>query len=103
MRAAGAREFFEQLRGRALAVPPGESASYRFDVEGAGSWRVTLAEGRADVTEGGGDADCAIATDERTFVGIVNGEQSPMGAFLAGRIRVEGDMGLALRLRDLFG
>jgi putative sterol carrier protein len=102
VKAAGAREFFEQLRGRALSVPPGEKASYRFDIEGAGSWRVMLAEGRAEVTEGGGPADCAIATDETTFVGIVNGEQSPMAAFLAGKIRVEGDMGLALRLRDLF-
>jgi putative sterol carrier protein len=103
VKATGAREFFEELRGRALSVPPGEHASYRFDIEGTGSWRVTLAQGRADVTEGGGPADCAIATDERTFVDIVNGERSPMAAFLAGKIRVEGDMRLALRLRDLFG
>jgi putative sterol carrier protein len=32
---------------------------------------------------------------------VVRNEQNPMGAFMTGKIRVDGDMGLALRLRDL--
>lgn len=103
MRAASAREFFDELRGRALAVPRGERASYRFEVDGAGSWRVDVAGGHASVAESDAPADCVVATDERTFVRVVNGEESPMAAFLTGKIRVEGDLGLALRLRELFG
>jgi putative sterol carrier protein len=34
---------------------------------------------------------------------VVENEQSPMGAFMTGKIRVEGDMGLAVRLKDLVG
>jgi putative sterol carrier protein len=44
-----------------------------------------------------------IAVSEDTLLRIVRGEQNAMGAFLMGKIRVEGDAGLAMRLRDLLG
>jgi putative sterol carrier protein len=54
------------------------------------------------ITESDAPADCVVRTDERTFLRIVRGEQSPMGAYMRGKVKVEGDLGLALRLRDLF-
>ena len=99
-----AREFFAALQER---IDPerarGLDASYRFDIEGAGSWRLGSAGGRVEVTESDAPADCVIRTDERTFLRIVGGKQSPMGAYLTGKVKVEGDLGLALRLRDVFG
>jgi putative sterol carrier protein len=103
MSVESAREFFETLPGRvSRQASQALDASYRFDVDGAGSWRVESdGEGLA-VTESDAPADCVIRTDERTFLRIVGGEQSPMGAYMMGKIKVEGDLGLALRLRDLF-
>jgi putative sterol carrier protein len=99
-----AREFFEGLPGRIDPERGGAlDASYRFDIEGAGSWRLEADGGRAVVTESDAPADCAIRTDENTFLRIVRGEQSPMGAYMTGKVRVEGDLGLALRLRDVVG
>jgi putative sterol carrier protein len=99
-----ARAFFEDLQGRADSSRAADlSASYRFDIEGAGSWHVDVEGGAVTVTESQDPADCVIATDEQTFLAVVRNEQSPMGAFMTGRIRVEGDMGLALRLKDLVG
>ena len=99
-----AREFFETLPSR---VGPkgaqGLDASYRFDVEGAGTWRVESDGVALVVTESDAPADCVIRTDERTFLRIVRGEQSPMGAYVTGKVKVEGDLGLALKLRDVFG
>ena len=98
------REFFEGLPGR--VSPQGAralEASYRFDIEGAGSWRVESEGDRIVVTEGHASADCVIRADEKTFLRIVSGEQSPMGAYMTGKVKVEGDLGLALRLRDLLG
>jgi putative sterol carrier protein len=99
-----AREFFEGLPGR---IGPERArpldASYRFDIEGAGSWRLEADGEKAVVTESDAPADCVIRTDENTFLRILRGEQSPMGAYMTGKIRVEGDLSLALRLRDVFG
>lgn len=98
------REFFEQVPGR---VGPEQAraldASYRFDIEGAGSWRLESDGERVVVTESDAPADCVVKADEATFLGIVAGRQGAMGAYMTGKIRVEGDLGLAMRLRDLFG
>jgi putative sterol carrier protein len=101
-----AREFFADLAERTAGGSErtrGLTASYRFDVEGAGSWRVDVDDGSIAVSESDGAADCVIAVPEDLFLRIVSGRQSPMGAFLMGKIRVEGDTGLAMRLKDLFG
>jgi putative sterol carrier protein len=99
-----AREFFESLPGR-VGPARGQAlaGSYRFDVDGAGSWRLEADGDRLVVTESDAPAECVIRTDERTFLRIVAGEQSPMGAYITGKVRVEGDLGLALKLRDVFG
>jgi putative sterol carrier protein len=101
-----AREFFTDLAARTAGGSErtrGLTASYRFDVEGAGSWRVDVDDGSVAVSESDGPADCVIAVPEDLFLRIVSGRQSPMGAFLMGKIRVEGDTGLAMRLKDIFG
>jgi putative sterol carrier protein len=104
MSVENAREFFETLPGRAGSRgAQALDASYRFDVDGAGSWRVESDGERLLVTKSEAPADCVIRTDEQTFLRIVGGEQSPMGAYMTGKVKVEGDLGLALKLRDVLG
>jgi putative sterol carrier protein len=102
--ADSARAFFAELAERTAGGSErthGLTATYRFDVEGAGSWRVEVDDGAVSVSESDAAADCMISVSERTLLGIVRDGQSPMGAFLMGKIRVEGDAALAMRLRDL--
>jgi putative sterol carrier protein len=97
-----AREFFEQLGSRPRrAGARGLTASYRFDVEDEGSWRLEVDDGVLSVEESAAAADCIIWSSEETFLRIVAGEESAMGAYLAGKVKVAGDVGLAVRLRDL--
>ncbi|MCC6223230.1 MAG: SCP2 sterol-binding domain-containing protein [Thermoleophilia bacterium] len=97
-----AREFFEGLERRLdPARLVGQTVTYRFEVEGAGSWHVAIANGRATVTEAGGAADCVIRMKERTLLGLLSGETKATTAFMLGRIKVEGDLSLALRLEQL--
>ena len=101
-----ARQFFEHLAARTADGSErtrGLTATYRFDVHEAGSWRVAVDDGAVAVNEGDGAADCVISVQEDLLLRIVRGEQSPMGAFLMGKIRVEGDASLAMRLKDLLG
>jgi putative sterol carrier protein len=99
-----ARQFFDDLKANADPSRAADlTASYRFDIAGAGSWHVDVEQGNATVEESDRAAECSVATDEQTFLAVLNNEQSPIGAYMTGKVRVEGDMGLALRLRDLVG
>jgi putative sterol carrier protein len=101
-----AKQFFDDLAARTAGGSErtrGLTASYRFDVEGAGSWRVEVDDGSVAVSESDGPADCVLAVPEDLFLRIVSGRQSAMGAFLMGKIRVEGDASLAMRLKDILG
>jgi putative sterol carrier protein len=98
-----AKEFFESLPGRVESSKiAGMSNSYVFDIEGAGTWRVAIADGAIEVTEGGGDADCTIQTSVETFQKIVDGEQNPTSAYMTGKLKIKGDMGAAMKLQKLF-
>ena len=97
------REFFETLESRVdPAKAAGMTASYKFDIDGSGSWLVDVDDGKVTVTEDGGDADCTISTSSETFLKIANGEQNPTAAYMSGKLKVKGDMGQAMKLQKLF-
>jgi putative sterol carrier protein len=97
------REFFETLESRVdPAKAGGLTATYRFEIDGAGTWTVDVDDGRVSVSENGGDADATIAASSETFMRIANGEQNPTAAYMAGKLKVKGDMGQAMKLQKLF-
>ena len=97
------REFFDTLESRVDASKmAGMNNSYLFEIEGAGTWKVDVADGKVSVTEGAGDADVTIRSSEETFSAIASGEQNPTTAYMTGKLKVEGDMGAALKLQKLF-
>jgi putative sterol carrier protein len=97
------REFFETLETRVDASKAaGMTASYKFDIEGSGSWFVDVDDGKVTVTEDGGDADCTISASSETFLKIANREQNPTAAYMSGKLKVKGDMGQAMKLQKLF-
>ncbi len=101
--AESVREFFDGLAGRAdQSKTAGMTNSYLFDIEGAGQWKVAVADGKVDVTEGGGEADATILASEETLLAIIRGEQNPTTAYMTGKLKVKGDMGAAMKLQKLF-
>ena len=97
------REFFEGLPERVPADRiAGMSNTYVFDIEGAGTWRVAIADGSIDVTEGEGDADVTFSSSEESFEKIMSGEQNPTTAYMTGKLKIKGDMGAAMKLQKLF-
>jgi putative sterol carrier protein len=98
-----AREFFESLESRVdPAKAKGMTASYKFVIDGAGTWHVDVDDGKVSVTDDGGDADCTITTSEETFRKIASREQNPTAAYMSGKLKVSGDMGQAMKLQKLF-
>ena len=97
------QQFFQTLESRADASKiAGMTNSYVFDIDGAGQWKVDVDDGKVTVTEGGGDADVTISTNEETFEKIAAGEQNPTSAYMTGKLKVKGDMGAAMKLQKLF-
>jgi putative sterol carrier protein len=97
------REFFETLESRVdPSKAKGMTASYKFAIDGAGTWVVDVDDGAVSVTEGDGDADCVISTSAETFRKIANREQNPTAAYMSGKLKVNGDMGQAMKLQKLF-
>jgi putative sterol carrier protein len=97
------QEFFEGLPSRVSADRiAGMTNTYVFDIEGAGAWRVAIADGAIEVTEGGGDADCTFSASEESFEKIVAGEQNPTTAYMTGKLKIKGDMGAAMKLQKIF-
>ena len=101
--AESVREFFESIERRLdPSKTAGATASYRFDIDGAGSWHIDVDDGRVTVTESEADADCVIQASEEHFARIIRGEANPMTAYMTGKLKVKGDVGLALKLKEFF-
>jgi putative sterol carrier protein len=97
------REFFETLESRVDASKTaGMNNSYVFEIEGAGTWQVDVTDGAIKVTEGATDGDVTIHATEETFNAIASGEQNPTTAYMTGKLKIDGDMGAAMKLQKLF-
>ena len=80
-------------------------AVFQFNLSGqeSGEWAVTVANRTCTVTEGEAEKpDVTIAMDATDFVKMVNGELQPVVAFMQGKIKLQGDMDLAMKVQELF-
>jgi putative sterol carrier protein len=74
---------------------------YQFEVEGFGSWYLTVEGGSLAVSRSPAAVDCAIVFSPEDFIGIAKGERNMMSALLQGRVFGWGDIGMALAFRRL--
>ena len=99
-----ARAFFEGLEAR---VDPGAivgvDQTFRFEIDGEGTWHVAVHDGKITVTEGGDEpADATIQASGLVFDRIISGEQNPAMAYMSGKVKVDGDLGVVMKLQKLF-
>ncbi|WP_170403713.1 SCP2 sterol-binding domain-containing protein [Ruegeria arenilitoris] len=69
-------------------------SSAKFAIADLGS--IVLDENGARVSDE--DAEVTLSADAETFEQILSGELNPTGAFMAGKLSVDGDMGVAMKL-----
>lgn len=75
----------------------GIEGSVKFVIEDEGSLVIDEDGARAD----DGEADCVMTASAETFRGILSGDVNPTSAFMSGSLKVDGDMGLAMKLGSL--
>lgn len=106
MKATSVKEFF-QLLPEKLDADAAEDvdAIYQFDLSGAqgGQYVLTVRHGICQVTEGThDDPHVTLAMAGEDCIKVLNGQLSGPAAAMSGRIRISGDIGLALQLKALF-
>lgn len=74
--------------------PGGFEFEVKFSVRDEGS--VML--GPSGVRGEDGDAVCTLSADADTFAEILSGKLDPTSAYMSGRLRIYGDMGVAMQL-----
>ncbi len=72
----------------------GFEGTAKFDIEGEGSIMVD----ENGVREGDDEADVTMIASVETFQGIMEGDVNPTMAFMSGKLRIEGNMGMAMKL-----
>lgn len=92
-------EIMEQLSAQAAKAPAiGATIKFVLDgnpifVDGTGASNVISAEDK--------EADCTITTSVETLMKIKSGDVNPMMAMMTGKIKIDGNMGLAMKLQSL--
>jgi putative sterol carrier protein len=84
---------------------PGVNAVIQFSMTGdqAADYYVTITEGTCKLEEGKHESPAATLTmGGSDFVDLVTGKLNPQLAFMQGKLKISGDMGLLLRFQSFF-
>lgn len=73
------------------------SAKFVFEDEGS------LILDSSGAREGDGETEVTLTASAEMFQAILEGEQNPTGAFMSGKLAIDGDMGQAMKLASILG
>jgi putative sterol carrier protein len=83
----------------------GVNAIIQFDLSGdnGGLYWLRIAEGACESGEGQADnPKMTLRATADDYYAVVTGAMNPMQAFMSGKIKIQGDMSLAMKLQTMF-
>src|SRR5437660_6783802 len=102
------KQYFEEKIAKKLQDKPDISkavnSTYEFNITGdnGGVWTVDLTKEPGVVTAGSqGAAKCVVTAAGPDFEKIVTGKMNAQMAFMSGKLKIKGDMGLAMKLQKV--
>ena len=100
------REFFSTLADKLdPEAAEGLDVVYQFDLSGVdgGQYQLQIRDGACQVTDGvHPDPHVTLAMSGEDCLRVLNGQLSGTMIAMTGRLRISGDMGLAMQLASLF-
>jgi putative sterol carrier protein len=82
------------------------SGTIEFDLsgEGGGKWWLKIHDGKAE--SGKGDPPEApkvtLSANSEDWVKIMSGKMDPVSSYMSGKLKIKGDMGLAMKMQTMF-
>ena len=93
-------EITEGLRQR-FGEDSGLDATLKFDFGDDGVIFVDATSVPNTVTNTDGEADCTLRISRENFLKMVSGEMDGTTAFMMGKLKIEGAMGVAMKLQGV--
>ncbi len=84
----------------ALGSGSGFDKKVKFDFGSVGKLFIDGAAGKVSNEDGAADATVSVDFDD--FLKLAQGQLDPMMAFMSGKLKVAGDMSVAMKLQTLF-
>jgi len=76
---------------------------FKFTGSEPGDWFAAIKDGKVTVEQGTHESPkMTLTADSKDYVGIFTGEIDPMKAFMEGKLKLAGDLNLAMKLTQMF-
>jgi len=99
-------EVFDQMASRFRAdKATGTNAVVQYDIsgEGGGTWHATIKDGACAVQPGPApNPNLTLSMAAPDWLDMVSGKQTGQMLFMSGKLKLKGDMGLAMKLGSMF-
>jgi putative sterol carrier protein len=100
------KETFDAMAGRFRAdKASGTTAVIQYDVsgDGGGTWHAVIKDGKCTVNSGAAPSpNLTLQIAGQDWLDMLSGKQSGQMLFMSGKLKVKGDMGLAMKLGSMF-
>jgi putative sterol carrier protein len=100
------KETFDAMGGRFKPDrAAGTDAVVQYDIsgEGGGTWHAVIKDGACTVAEGAGtNPALTLSMAAQDWLDMTSGKQSGQMLFMSGKLKLKGDMGLAMKLGSMF-
>lgn len=93
-------EQFNEGVNKAAAKAPELGKSLKLNLD-EGIIHIDMTQSPAVVTNEDKEADTVVTTSLQTLDDLRTGKLNPMLAMMGGKVKIKGDMGLAMKLKDL--
>ena len=100
------KETFDAMAGRFRAEKAtGVNATIQYDIAGdqGGTWHAVIKDGACAVNQGAAPSpNLTLSMSSQDWLDMVGGKLSGQMAFMSGKLKLKGDMGLAMKVGSLF-
>ncbi|WP_096200812.1 SCP2 sterol-binding domain-containing protein [Bacillus sp. FJAT-45350] len=92
----------EKINANPVYIEGEKARAYQIDLKESGQFQIVLENGKVEVVEGTpNDSEVTLILSDKNFSKLLKGDFNTTMGFMTGNLKVEGKMGLALKLQEI--